>query len=296
MPRHLYECPLRWADMDALGHVNNVTYVDYLQEARVDALRVHPRITGAEELAEGVVVVRHEVHYRAPLIFRRAPVLIELWVTDVRAASFTLDYEVFDELPEGRRVYLRARTVLTPYVFAGAHPRRITAAERAVLTKLADLSPDPGAQPRPLSPLLQLEEPASERRHSYRCPVRFSDMDAYRHVNNVKYFEYYQEARIDLLAALDAGEEPGSGLGLVVARIDVDYRAPMHLREDPYVVDSWVSRVGRSSFVIGAVIRDGGSALSASEAVMVIFDARQGRSVPLTTSQRELLDRSPSAS
>ena len=39
--RHRYECPMRWADMDLLGHVNNVTYVDYLQEARVDLLRHH---------------------------------------------------------------------------------------------------------------------------------------------------------------------------------------------------------------------------------------------------------------
>ena len=39
--RHVYECPMRWADMDLLGHVNNVVYVDYLQEARVDMLRTH---------------------------------------------------------------------------------------------------------------------------------------------------------------------------------------------------------------------------------------------------------------
>ena len=32
---------MRWADMDLLGHVNNVIYVDYLQEARVDLLRHH---------------------------------------------------------------------------------------------------------------------------------------------------------------------------------------------------------------------------------------------------------------
>ena len=29
--RHVYYCPMRWADMDSLGHVNNVVYVDYLQ-------------------------------------------------------------------------------------------------------------------------------------------------------------------------------------------------------------------------------------------------------------------------
>ena len=55
---------MRWADMDLLGHVNNVTYVDYLQEARVDMLRVHAPARGGEELAEGVVVVRHEVEFR----------------------------------------------------------------------------------------------------------------------------------------------------------------------------------------------------------------------------------------
>ena len=45
MARHIYLCPMRWADMDSLGHVNNVTYVDYLQEARVDMLRVHAPAT-----------------------------------------------------------------------------------------------------------------------------------------------------------------------------------------------------------------------------------------------------------
>ena len=64
--RHVYECPMRWADLDMLGHVNNVVYVDYLQEARVDMLRTHAR-REAGELTEGVVVVRHEVTYKAPL-------------------------------------------------------------------------------------------------------------------------------------------------------------------------------------------------------------------------------------
>ena len=115
--RHLYRCPLRWADMDLLGHVNNVTYVDYLQEARVDMLRVHPPAPGGEELAEGVVVVRHEVQYLAPLVFRLAPVDVEVWVTEVRAATFTLAYEVFDET-DGRPPGLPAGPV-------GAHAVRL---------------------------------------------------------------------------------------------------------------------------------------------------------------------------
>lgn len=125
--------------MDSLGHVNNVVYVDYLQEARVDMLRVHAPVTGGERLAEGVVVVRHEVEFLRPLVFRFEPVRIESWVTEVRAATFTMAYEILDELPDGeRRVYLRARSVLSPYVFAQERPRRIGPQERSVLERFLE--------------------------------------------------------------------------------------------------------------------------------------------------------------
>lgn len=143
MARHIYYCPLRWADMDSLGHVNNVVYVDYLQESRVDMLRVHAPVQGGEELAEGVVVVRHEVEFVRPLVFRFEPVRIESWVTQVRAASFTMAYEVLDELPDGsRQVYVRARTLLTPYVFSQERPRRISAEEREVLGRFLEPAGD----------------------------------------------------------------------------------------------------------------------------------------------------------
>ena len=73
--------------MDSLVHVNNVVYVDYLQEARVDMLRVHAPAQGGEELAEGVVVVRHEVEFVRPLVFRPEPVRVESWVSQIRAAT-----------------------------------------------------------------------------------------------------------------------------------------------------------------------------------------------------------------
>jgi len=137
--RHIYLCPMRWADMDSLGHVNNVTYVDYLQEARVDMLRVHAPTTGGEQLPEATVVVRTEVEFVAPLVFRFEPVRIESWVTRIRGASFTMAYEILDELPDGeRRVYTRATTVLTPYLFTEERPRRIRPEERAVLERFLE--------------------------------------------------------------------------------------------------------------------------------------------------------------
>ena len=103
---------MRWADLDLLGHVNNVMYVDYLQEARVDLLRTTgPATRRRASLVEGVVVVRHEVSYAAPLTFRFGRCSIECWVTEIRAASFTMAYEIFHETDgTARRVYARAST------------------------------------------------------------------------------------------------------------------------------------------------------------------------------------------
>jgi acyl-CoA thioester hydrolase len=51
----------------------------------------------------------------------------------------TIDYEILDEQPDGvRRVYARARTVLTPFVFTEERPRRIHDHERAVLERFLE--------------------------------------------------------------------------------------------------------------------------------------------------------------
>jgi acyl-CoA thioester hydrolase len=125
-------------------------------------------------------------------------------------------------------------------------------------------------------------------RHQYQCRVRFSDVDVYGHVNNVKYFEYYQEARLTFLTSLgrDLAEH---SFGLVLARIDVDYKRPILFRSDPYLVESWVTRIGRSSFDLSAEIRDGDNLLSRAESVLVTFDLEHQRSRPLSETERDRL-------
>ncbi|KOV95137.1 MULTISPECIES: acyl-CoA thioesterase [unclassified Streptomyces] len=127
--RHLYRCPLRWADMDAYGHVNNVVFLRYLEEARIDFL-----FRPEKDFKQGSVVARHEIDYKRQLVHRHHPVDIELWVSEIRAASFTLTYEVKDE----DLVYVRASTVVVPFDFEAQRPRRITAEERAFLEEYRD--------------------------------------------------------------------------------------------------------------------------------------------------------------
>jgi acyl-CoA thioester hydrolase len=129
-------------------------------------------------------------------------------------------------------------------------------------------------------------------RHRYECHVRFSDVDIYRHVNNVKYFEYYQEARLAFLSTLGRAVTPG-GFTVVVARIQVDYRRPILFRTEPYVVETWVEHVGRSSYTLGSEITDGDTVLSGAEVVLVGFDLDRQGSRELTDDERRVLESAP---
>ena len=129
MARHTYLCPVRWFDLDAYQHVNNVQFLRFLEEARVDFLFALAPREGAKSLKEGVVIARHEIDYKRPLHYRPEPVPVETWVTDIKAASFALSYEVRDE----HVLYARASSVLVPYNFVDDRPRRITAEERGYL-------------------------------------------------------------------------------------------------------------------------------------------------------------------
>ncbi|MEZ0578544.1 acyl-CoA thioesterase [Nocardioides sp. MH1] len=287
--RHRYVCPIRWADLDLLGHVNNVRYVDYLQEARVDLLRAHrwPETAGSEDataaLADALIVGRHEVTYRAPLLFSERPVLIECWVTELRAGSFTMAYEVYHEDEAGgRTVYAEASTVLAPYRFDIESPRRLRPEERAVLE--AYLEPVP--RQRPGRVVID-----RGRATHYPVHVRFSDVDVYRHVNNVVYFEYFQEARIRLFSELGRTLPGGDEARVVVAQTDVDYLAPILLRGEPYDAWSQVAQVGRTSMVVESEIALGDQPLARARVVLVFFDPASGRPTEPPATYRESLVR-----
>jgi acyl-CoA thioester hydrolase len=295
--RHVYECPMRWADMDLQGHVNNVVYVDYLQEARVDMLRVHARTHDQESggLAEALVVVRHEVHYKAPLTYDFRPVSIECWVTEIRAASFTMAYEVFREeaahqsgQPGRRRVYLRATTVLTPFVFEAERPRRVSDGERATLAAYLEDAPEWA------DPLRLTWESRRDPVGHYPLHVRFSDVDVYGHVNNVTYFEYFMEARILFTARLWKGlGEDGPPVQMVTARADVDYKLPILFRGEPYDAWCWLTHVGTRSMVIASEILDGERLLARARVVMVFVDPATGRAEAPPSEVRERLLAAP---
>jgi acyl-CoA thioester hydrolase len=127
---------LRWGDMDAYRHVNNVEVMRLLEEARVRAFGVASPDGSAPMLATGMVVAKHTVEYLLPLDYRLEPVAVDLWIGRVGGASFEVDYEVVEpDTPS--TVYVRASTVCVSYDFAAGRPRRLDPAERDRLGALA---------------------------------------------------------------------------------------------------------------------------------------------------------------
>lgn len=126
--RHVHEFAVRFADVDMYRHVNNVTFVRYLEDARTAMMFVDPVKQGADPVG-GCVVHRHEIDYLRPLDFRVDPVRILTAVRDITAVTFTLDHELVDDSER----YLRATTVLAAYDVEQARPRRLRPDERAYL-------------------------------------------------------------------------------------------------------------------------------------------------------------------
>jgi acyl-CoA thioester hydrolase len=280
--RHVYECPMRRADLHPGGTVDNVVYADYLQEARLDLLRHHDAEVSPAP-GEGLVVVRTTLEYLAPLRLAFAPLRIAIWVVEVRAASFTVGYELSTQQEDAEPVvHALATTVLTPFVFSENRPRRLTADERAWLSV--------GCEPAPLPEGEHRSSPAwGDGALTRSIHVRFSDVDLLGHVNNVRYLDYLQDAQTDLAVEVFQEARVNGQVSLVVARNEIDYVGQMNLRPEPYAVRARVETVGRTSVTYELELRDGERVMARSRVVTVNV-GDDDRPAPMHPKHRELFE------
>lgn len=117
----------RFNDLDVLGHVNNVAYIEYLQEARVQFLTSAGQVDFAEP---GQVVAKMEITYRKPLGLNPSSLPIRIWPTRVRDTSYVLAYEIVNEVDE---VAAEASTVMVVVDLATGRPTAIPEQLRSLL-------------------------------------------------------------------------------------------------------------------------------------------------------------------
>ncbi|WP_344881332.1 acyl-CoA thioesterase [Zhihengliuella alba] len=133
---------MRWADMDAYGHINNVNIVRMMEEARIAAFGVpggtgrpvsQPRVDLFANVPEGtqVLVVEHRVRYTRPLEYRNVPAEVDVWISSPKAASFDVSYE-FRDAVDGT-VCVRALTTLAFFSTADQRLMRLPGEHRSAL-------------------------------------------------------------------------------------------------------------------------------------------------------------------
>ncbi|MGB0462991.1 MAG: acyl-CoA thioesterase, partial [Flavobacteriales bacterium] len=106
----VYTPEIRFVDIDAAGIVNNATYFNYFEQSRIAFFE--PLLGKKWDWnAAGMVVARHEIDYRAPILFND-DVRIVTWIEHIGTKSMTAAYEVYKHWQGERVLVAQAKTVL----------------------------------------------------------------------------------------------------------------------------------------------------------------------------------------
>jgi acyl-CoA thioester hydrolase len=142
------------------------------------------------------------------------------------------------------------------------------------------------------------DEPDPTRRETYRIwgteTVRFSDTDAYGHVNNTSFAAYLETGRTTFARACGLPVGLAHAAHIVLARVEIDYRAEVHW---PATLDlgSALLRLGRSSITLIQGVFIGDTPVATGREVLVMVDIVTRRPAPLPDDLRERLLRDGAA-
>lgn len=128
--------------------------------------------------------------------------------------------------------------------------------------------------------------------------VRWSDLDAYGHVNNAALLTLLEEARVQAFwaggpvgspatAIIDAGH--GASSVTVIARQECEYLGQIPHHREPISVDIWIGRIGGASMQVCYEVRspDAQTLYAKASTTVVMLDAVSGRPRRLTDSERD---------
>jgi acyl-CoA thioester hydrolase len=122
--------------------------------------------------------------------------------------------------------------------------------------------------------------------------VRFGDLDAMRHLNNVVFLRYFETARIAYIRSLMPAHDPAhpeqDKWGLIFAECHINYRSPVYFDEE-VAVECSVGEVRRSAFQVLFTMRVGERVAAEGYGWLVGFDYVAEKSSPLPDSLRDVL-------
>lgn len=139
---------------------------------------------------------------------------------------------------------------------------------------------------------MRLEVPEQKKLvYELRFPIRWGDMDAMGHVNNVAYFRYMETVRIEWMVSVGALPEPG-GEGPVIANAFCNYLTQLEYPGE-VLAKLYVANAGRSSFDMYLTLErvdQPGQVYANGGATTVWVDFPKQKSAPMPDWLRRLID------
>lgn len=156
MARTHIDIELRWGDQDAYGHVNNVAYGRFLEEARVrtfslgsgredTGLQSHFRESYGDAAAGEpagrplkTLVAAQSIEYVRVLEYSAHPLEVQMWIGKLGGSSMELHYELFDGAAETPTVVARAITHVVVVDGETLRPTRLSPEGRRAIEPWTD--------------------------------------------------------------------------------------------------------------------------------------------------------------
>jgi acyl-CoA thioester hydrolase len=229
---------VRHYELDSFGHVNNAVYVNYMQEAAIEASAdagFGP--VWYQERGTGWVIRQLSIRYYLPS--RYADELeVKTWISEVRRVSSTREY-LITRTADGARV-ARARVNWIYLDLDKGQPTRLP----AEITRAFE----PSGELEDLGIHIQHRRvtDAEGYRYKTRRRVQTYEIDTARHVNHAVYLHWVEQAYFDALRAAGHPVERTSqdSWRALQGGHDIQYFEPA-FDTDEIEITSWVCEVGR---------------------------------------------------
>jgi acyl-CoA thioester hydrolase len=238
MRHYIRRFRVRHYELDSFGHVNNAVYVNYMQEAAIEASADAGFGTAwYREQGTGWVIRKLSIRYLLPALYNDE-LEVKTWISEVRRATCTREYEI-TRTGDAARI-ARARV---QWVYLNSSTGRLARLPSEISERFAPT----GEREEDLGIHLQKGQKTVDAfRYLTRRRVQTFELDTLQHVNHAVYLNWIEQAYFDALRAAGHPVErtpPRTWLALQGGH-DIEYFEPAFDNEEIEIA-SWVCEVGR---------------------------------------------------
>jgi acyl-CoA thioester hydrolase len=134
----------------------------------------------------------------------------------------------------------------------------------------------------------------SQFRFHHPIEVRYGDLDPQGHLNNASYLTFFEQARLQYLKHLGMFDKGQSfmDIGVILADIHIAFKKPVEWGT-PVKVGVRTTKIGNKSTTVEQTIvhAETDEVFAIGEVVMVAYDYRTGKSIPIPPEWREIVSK-----